>query len=241
MAYGRTGSRARRNHQPGFTLIELLVVIAIIAILAAILFPVFAKARENARRASCSSNLKQIGLGIMQYTQDYDETLPWSRIPTPGGTLSWRVAIYPYIKSTDLFKCPSNSSNKTAANYNGNGLIFDASYLVNGDGGNSGGTQPMRSTGASALADIQNPSQEIFGGEGTNRLDPEFWTTTNTANNMLMQGHLGTTNFLFGDGHVKALKPLSTITPYNMWCNEGTASTTTLQTLMATSDANINK
>ena len=60
----------------GFTLIELLVVFAIIAILAAILFPVFARARENARRASCQSNLKQIGLGIMQYTQDYDEKMP---------------------------------------------------------------------------------------------------------------------------------------------------------------------
>ena len=70
----------KRSHL-GFTLIELLVVIAIIAILAAILFPVFARARENARRASCMSNLKQIGLGLMQYTQDYDE-----KYPCPGST-----------------------------------------------------------------------------------------------------------------------------------------------------------
>src|SRR5689334_5202516 len=77
-----TSSQCNRRQaaKPGFTLIELLVVIAIIAILAAILFPVFARARENARRASCQSNLKQIGLGIMMYTQDYDETFPRSAI-----------------------------------------------------------------------------------------------------------------------------------------------------------------
>jgi prepilin-type N-terminal cleavage/methylation domain-containing protein/prepilin-type processing-associated H-X9-DG protein len=87
-----------------FTLIELLVVIAIIAILAAILFPVFAKAREKARQASCASNLKQLGLAIIQYTQDYDETMPNGVLP--NGT--WRHLIYPYVKSTGVYKCPSN-------------------------------------------------------------------------------------------------------------------------------------
>src|SRR6187549_1872617 len=93
------------GHKKGFTLIELLVVIAIIAILAAILFPAFARARENARRASCQSNLKQIGLGIMQYTQDYDEKYPYQATGGAGdcfadtAPINWARGIYPYVKS----------------------------------------------------------------------------------------------------------------------------------------------
>src|SRR5687768_1639775 len=103
----------RRN---GFTLIELLVVIAIIAILAAILFPVFAQARDKARGASCLSNMKQIALGTLMYAQDYDETQPpayvhmdwlikkpefyWWQVP-------WTNLIYPYVKNKQVFSCPS--------------------------------------------------------------------------------------------------------------------------------------
>ncbi|RYZ85274.1 MAG: DUF1559 domain-containing protein [Proteobacteria bacterium] len=94
-----------------FTLIELLVVIAIIAILAAILFPVFGRARENARRSSCQSNLKQMALGLKQYTQDYDEKFPLaanSANTTAGYASAWAPAIQPYIKSLQLFQCPSD-------------------------------------------------------------------------------------------------------------------------------------
>src|SRR5688500_12861258 len=99
----------RRNSvKRGFTLIELLVVIAIIALLAAILFPVFARARENARKSSCQNNLKQIGLGIKQYVQDYDEMYPMR-----GNAIgNWQQQIFPYIKTTQLFACPSNTDNK---------------------------------------------------------------------------------------------------------------------------------
>jgi prepilin-type N-terminal cleavage/methylation domain-containing protein/prepilin-type processing-associated H-X9-DG protein len=101
------------NHtKRAFTLIELLVVIAIIAILAAILFPVFARARENARRTSCMSNLKQINLGILQYTQDNDEHYP-VYIPSNGVSgarpYGWVDALEPYLKSTQIFRYPSDS------------------------------------------------------------------------------------------------------------------------------------
>jgi len=92
----------------GFTLIELLVVIAIIAILAAILFPVFGRARENARRSSCQSNLKQLGLGMMQYTQDYDELLPCGIQGTSAAMgAGWSGQILPYVKSAQVFVCPN--------------------------------------------------------------------------------------------------------------------------------------
>jgi prepilin-type N-terminal cleavage/methylation domain-containing protein/prepilin-type processing-associated H-X9-DG protein len=104
----------------GFTLIELLVVIAIIAILAAILFPVFAKAREKARQSSCLSNNKQVMLAVLQYTQDYDERLPGRRkaydpatvlpagTPTCGaGWLLWSALVGPYVKNSQVFRCPS--------------------------------------------------------------------------------------------------------------------------------------
>lgn len=118
----------------GFTLIELLVVIAIIAILASILFPVFARARENARRSSCLSNIKQLGLAMMQYTQDHDEKLAPLLIdhgaagayilpngqPSPRSAMMWYHMLYPYMKNIQIMNCPSESRVKwTDGTYTG--------------------------------------------------------------------------------------------------------------------------
>jgi prepilin-type N-terminal cleavage/methylation domain-containing protein/prepilin-type processing-associated H-X9-DG protein len=126
-----------------FTLIELLVVIAIIAILAAILFPVFARARENARRTSCQSNLKQIGLGIMQYTQDYDERLfghrnfgsPYSVDCTGNVTggrrySAWPTFIDPYVKNWQVFNCPSFDKNYQGGCNSINTTVYGIAYNV---------------------------------------------------------------------------------------------------------------
>jgi prepilin-type N-terminal cleavage/methylation domain-containing protein/prepilin-type processing-associated H-X9-DG protein len=122
----KSGSVSRR----AFTLIELLVVIAIIAILAAILFPVFAKAREKARQASCLSNEKQLSLGLIQYAQDYDEKMPAGN---NGQGRGWAGTVYTYVKSTGVFKCPDDSTNGAAP-------IVPVSYAMNNlmDGGNGG-------------------------------------------------------------------------------------------------------
>src|SRR5215469_16405660 len=95
----------QRHNRPAFTLIELLVVIAIIAILAAILFPVFAQAREKARQATCTSNLKQWGLGFMQYAQDYDEAFPSQQYggELPGSfQVNWVAVLQPYVENQKI-------------------------------------------------------------------------------------------------------------------------------------------
>src|SRR5579875_2248322 len=112
----------------GFTLIELLVVIAIIAILAAILFPVFAKAREKARQASCLSNEKQVGLALLQYAQDNEELLPNRK---NDASYNWKTYINPYVKSTRVWVCPSNPY--VGLDTDGSG--FPADYAANTDSG----------------------------------------------------------------------------------------------------------
>jgi prepilin-type N-terminal cleavage/methylation domain-containing protein len=105
----------------GFTLIELLVVIAIIAILAAILFPVFAQAREAARKASCTSNLKQIGIALQMYQTDYEGMFPPSQLPSSGANISWPTMCQPYIKNEGVFVCPSGERGAASRDL-GNGV-----------------------------------------------------------------------------------------------------------------------
>jgi prepilin-type N-terminal cleavage/methylation domain-containing protein/prepilin-type processing-associated H-X9-DG protein len=128
-------SSSRPAHK-GFTLIELLVVIAIIAILASILFPVFGRARENARRSSCQSNLKQMGLGVMQYVQDYDEKYPqayWyvNNSDSSGGYNHWSRLIQPYVKSEQLFVCPSDPNGGLAPTNTFDNQVPRLSYTAN--------------------------------------------------------------------------------------------------------------
>ena len=129
-----THSAAFRRQRSGFTLIELLVVIAIIAILAAILFPVFAKVREKARQISCSSNLKQITLGILQYQQDYDEMFPMGETQASaadGGFYGWPTEVAPYLKSTAVLECPDDPlAGETLTE--AWGKTEEISYAVNG-------------------------------------------------------------------------------------------------------------
>jgi prepilin-type N-terminal cleavage/methylation domain-containing protein/prepilin-type processing-associated H-X9-DG protein len=152
----RGADTARRR--AGFTLIELLVVIAIIAILAAILFPVFAKAREKARQASCASNEKQLGLAFLQYAQDYDENFPTGTDDPPAGPwgASWAGRVNAYVKSPALYHCPDDSTstagiaNAVALSYN-----YNRSIPFNNPGAGYAGP-------AGAIAALNSPAKTVL-------------------------------------------------------------------------------
>jgi prepilin-type N-terminal cleavage/methylation domain-containing protein/prepilin-type processing-associated H-X9-DG protein len=217
-----------RHRTRAFTLIELLVVIAIIAILAAILFPVFAKAREKARMSSCQSNLKQITLGIVQYQQDYDERNVRARFG--GVNYSWRVAIAPYMKSLQVFQCPSNTDNTRTAGWNNFGLTFNDSYLVNGDGSSRNQMHPINQNTSVSLAAIVAPAECIMVACNWKRNfdDPEIWfgDYTNAGAPCPFWSHMAMGNVGYCDGHVKAIKPEATINPKNLWFIDNGAADT---------------
>ncbi len=231
-----TSSVCSRKARPAFTLIELLVVIAIIAILAAILFPVFARARENARRSSCQSNLKQIGLGTLQYSQDYDEKVVPLRWTFAGGdVMPFPLLVQPYIKSTQLFKCPSNTATGnmlgTPDAARGFPTAIPISYLANGgltdDPNGPGSARPMiqSSDATISLASFDSVSETILISEHKSSNNSDLYDVPKIVD---LQGHLGTTNFLYADGHVKSLRPTATGKGRCQWTLSGsnTASTT---------------
>jgi prepilin-type N-terminal cleavage/methylation domain-containing protein/prepilin-type processing-associated H-X9-DG protein len=213
----------------GFTLIELLVVISIIAILAAILFPVFARARENARRASCQSNLKQIGLGFAMYTQDYDERYPqgqWFcnyRSPTAADTtcpagvgfyaahpavyIQWYHVMHPYTKSIQLYNCPSNSA--IPKQKNSQWGDWDTGQKTPYGWNTVNGTQTFLGIHTSTVAD---PAGTLLVTEVTTDgvYGRHSWKATGnrgTSNDPSPIGpwHLEGANVLWADGHVKWL------------------------------------
>jgi len=189
----------------GFTLIELLVVIAIIAILAAILFPVFARAREKARQSSCLSNIKQAGLAVMMYAQDYDELLPRHCYQPPASSnYPWSYAVQPYVKNTQIFLCPSNSGWRNETNCCGG-------YTYNLSTSPSAGTVGCTNQ---KMAKIRRPAGLIMITEAPNGDSATAWcgywnreTDTGDPSNVHATGrHNEGSNSCFADGHSKWLK-----------------------------------
>jgi prepilin-type N-terminal cleavage/methylation domain-containing protein/prepilin-type processing-associated H-X9-DG protein len=203
----------RRRRPSGFTLIELLVVIAIIAILAAILFPVFAQAREKARQTACLSNLKQVGNALMMYAQDYDETLPFNQGNVASDVkhyadpthrdwkVNWIWAIHPYTKNWRIFRCPSVSDysvvppvGNSDTNLFLNGVVEGRTIAVVPEPASLIWCQEWTSAAGYALTRPFRP----YGSTG----NYQFWLIRNNLGSY-SSVHMDGGNLLFCDGHVK--------------------------------------
>jgi len=185
-----------KRSRNGFTLIELLVVIAIIAILAAILFPVFARAREKARQTSCLSNLKQLSLAILMYAEDYDETLPYYQRPFG---VAWYDDLNPYMKNRQALVCPSKRDWNPGATTHKTGYGLNHTVFPSGLGSPS----PPASV---ALAEIDRPSETIGGADknqgNTMVVGVSFAGSVAWPYNVDARHNDGA-NFFFADGHAK--------------------------------------
>jgi|LSQX01.3.fsa_nt_gb prepilin-type N-terminal cleavage/methylation domain-containing protein/prepilin-type processing-associated H-X9-DG protein len=184
----------------GFTLIELLVVIAIIAILAAILFPVFARVREKARQSACTSNLKQLATAMLMYVQDYDERFPGSYCCLASGFGYWHQLIMPYVNNEDLFTCPSEPGRV----YNG---AYPGGYGYNGYGTTASNGLGWRikysSQWAPIIAKIKQPSMMVMLGEPhPYYFDLRGYGAAGTEYAPALR-HNGGSNIAHVDGHVK--------------------------------------
>jgi prepilin-type N-terminal cleavage/methylation domain-containing protein/prepilin-type processing-associated H-X9-DG protein len=222
-----TNTKAPIGVRKAFTLIELLVVIAIIAILASILFPVFAKVREKARQITCASNLKQLGLGIIQYQQDYDEINPYAYGNDNRPLATWCTQILPYVKSVGVFKCPDDTYSRGATDIDHNGSSIPnstpqvVSYSISLAGGDWDGNWSVG--GHTPLASITSPASTIILSERWNGYHflQIGWAQDNWCSNGEFlngaggpagaTGHTGMSNYAFTDGHVKAMRYEQTV------------------------------
>ena len=209
----RTSTRRKAT---GFTLIELMIVIAIIALLAEILFPVFATARDNARRTSCMSNLMQLGLGVQQYVQDNDTTYPFvpnaPSFTTPPINFGWAYGIQAYTKSTQILHCPSDTAIQpggatleAAAQLPG---FTDYFYNFNVGGTSTGGGVPESTLTYSSSTILSGD------GNGASTLAADYWCEGPDPTGSVR--HRSGGDYLFCDGHVKWLGPavvLSSVAP----------------------------
>ncbi len=226
----------KQNRKSAFTLIELLVVIAIIAILAAILFPVFAQAREKARAISCLSNMKQLGLSIYMYVQDYDETYPEcvdqsvTMSSVPYSYLLWSHRVYPYVKNGQVWKCPSNSKGTDSFAY-GPGAVpdgvakayagvptFKQVYSANMQIMVPWWAPIYNGISVPTLATVMQPTDKIMISEtilATETAAP--WSSLNDWTYSTYLGHMRRMNAIFADTHAHSVTLASTVSPKNMW------------------------